>query len=143
PDGGRRRRPGCEGTAPAARPAAPPSAAPPRASPDSITPPPAPGGSHPLPLPRHVVDEQVLAEAVGPRVEGPALVDACHALDEGAEARAVVQHEGVDRDAAAGDPFDLAQRLLRGPHADPAERERPFTVEPAAEEVRRRLAVGD
>src|SRR5256885_15863094 len=51
---------------------------------------------------RHVVDQQVLAEAVGPRVQRAALVDARHALDERPETRAVVEHEGVDGDAAAG-----------------------------------------
>ena len=90
-----------------------------------------------------VVDEQVLAETVRTRVERPPLVDAGHALDEGPQARAVVEHERVDGDPAPGDALDLAQRLLRGPHADPAERQRPLAVQPAAREVRRRLAVGD
>ena len=44
---------------------------------------------------------------------------------------------------APGDALDLLQRLLRGAHADAAERQRPLAVEPAAREVRRRLAVGD
>src|SRR5690606_1238372 len=88
-----------------------------------------------------VVDEQVLAEPVGARVEGAAAVDAGHALDERAEARAVVEHEGVDGDAEARDPFHLLQRLLRGAHADAAEAERPLAEEPALLEIRRRLAV--
>src|SRR6266705_6942429 len=70
--------------------------------------------SHALALLRHVVDEQVLAEPVRAGVERAALVDARHALDEGAQTRAVVEHEGVDDDAAAGDALNLLQRLLRG-----------------------------
>ena len=58
--------------------------------------------SHALLFLREVVDEQVLAEPVGAGVERAALVDARHALDERAQARAVVEHEGVDRDARAG-----------------------------------------
>src|SRR5207249_6814759 len=96
--------------------------------------------SHALALLRHVVDEQVLAEAVRTRVERAPLVDARHALDEGAHARAVVEHEGVDDDAAAGDTLDLLERLLRGTHGDAAERQRPLAVEPAAQAVGRRPA---
>src|SRR5256712_4701733 len=96
-----------------------------------------------LALLRNVVDQQVLAQPVRAGVERAALVDARHALDEGAETRAVVEHEGVDDDAAAGDALDLLERLLRRPHGDAAERERPLAVEPPAQEVRRRLAVGD
>src|SRR5438309_4086532 len=100
------------------------------------------GRSDALALLRQVVDEQVLAEPVRARVQRAALVDAGHPLDEGAQARAVVEHEGVDRDAAAGDALDLAQRLLGGAHADAAEGERPLAVEAPAQEVGRRLAVG-
>src|SRR5690348_7806610 len=56
--------------------------------------------SHPLALLREIVDQQVLAEAVGARVERAALVDARHPLDECPQARAVVEHERVDDDAA-------------------------------------------
>src|SRR5437870_12078805 len=99
--------------------------------------------SHALALLRDVVDQQVLAQAVRAGVERAPLVDARHALDEGAQTRAVVEHEGVDDDAAAGDALDLLQRLLRGAHRDAAEGQRPLAVEPPAHEVRRRLAVGD
>src|SRR2546425_11960852 len=101
-----------------------------------------PGRSDALALLRQVVDEQVLAEPVRARVQRAALVDARHPLDEGAQARAVVQHEGIDGDAAAGDALDLAERLLGGAHADAAEGERPLAVEPPAQEIGRRLAVG-
>src|SRR6185369_15216418 len=84
--------------------------------------------SHALLFLREIIDEQVLPEPVGARVERPPLVDAGHAFDEGAEARAVVEHEGVDDDPAAGDALDLLERLLRGPHADAPERQRPFAV---------------
>src|SRR5262245_11230730 len=92
---------------------------------------------------REVIDEEVLAQPVRARVEGPALVDPRHPFDGGAEARAVVEHEGVDRDAAAGDALDLLQSLLRRAHRDAAEGERPLAVEPSAQEVSRRLAVRD
>src|SRR5262245_33799997 len=95
----------------------------------------APDGSDPPLLLRDVVDEEVLAEPVGPGIEGPPLVDARHALDERPEARAVVEHEGVDDDPPAGDALDLFQGLLGGPHADPAEGERPLAVETPAQEV--------
>src|SRR5713226_2688448 len=104
---------------------------------------PSSSGSDALALPRHVVDEQVLAEPVGPGVERPSPVDPCHALDEGAETRAVVEHERVDHDAATADALDLLQRLLGRAHRDAAEGERPLAVESAAQEVGRRLAVGD
>src|SRR5437867_12775880 len=80
--------------------------------------------SHALALLRQVVDEEVLAEPVRPRVEGAALVDARHPLDERAQARAVVEHEGVDGDAAAGDALELPERLLCSPHADASAGER-------------------
>src|SRR5467141_1166686 len=89
-----------------------------------------------LALLRHVVDQQVRAG-----VERTPLVDARHALDEGAQTRAVVEHEGVDDDAAAGDALDLLERLLRGAHRDAAEGQRQLEAEPPAQEVRRRLAV--
>src|SRR6059036_3158025 len=99
--------------------------------------------SHALALLRDVVDQQVLAQPIRAGVERAPLVDARHALDEGAQARAVVEHERVDDDAAAGDALDLLERLLRGAHRDAAEGQRPLAVEPPAQEVRRRLAVGD
>src|SRR5882762_10261922 len=55
-----------------------------------------------LALAADVVDEEVLAEAIGAGVERTTAIDAGHALDEGAQARAVVEHEGVDGDAHAG-----------------------------------------
>src|SRR3989441_10945331 len=67
-----------------------------------------------LALLRHVVDQQVLAQPVRAGVERAPLVDARHALDEGAQARAVVEHEGVDDDAAAGDAPELPGRLPGG-----------------------------
>src|SRR5438046_10603209 len=75
--------------------------------------------SHALALLRHVVDEQVLAEPVRAGVERAALVDARHALDEGAQPRAVVVHEGVGDDAAAGDALDYRYVRLRGAPRDP------------------------
>src|SRR5581483_7730624 len=101
------------------------------------------GALNALALLREVIDEEVLAEPVGARVERAALVDARHSLDEGPQARAVVEHERVDDDAPPGDPLDLLQRLLCGAHADAAERQRPLAVEAPAEEVRRRLSVRD
>src|SRR5258708_5175615 len=88
-----------------------------------------------------VVDEEVLAQAIGTGVERAAAIDARHLLDERPQARAVVEHERVDRDPHARDPLHLLQRLLRGAHADAAEAERPLAVEASAREVCRRLAV--
>src|SRR5256885_16710666 len=68
---------------------------------------------------RYVVDQQVLAEAVGPRVQRAALVDARHALDERPETRAVVEHEGVDGDAAAGATLHPCGALPGWTPADP------------------------
>src|SRR5262249_61407075 len=79
-----------------------------------------------------VVAEEVLSQPIRPRVERPPLVDARHALDEGAQARAVVEHEGVDGDTSPSDALDLAQGLLCGAHADPTEGQRPLAVEAAA-----------
>src|SRR5437899_6269716 len=100
-------------------------------------------GSHPLPLLRHVIDEEILAETIRAGVERATLVDPRHALDEGAEARTVVEHEGVDDDAPARDALDFSERLLSGPHADAAERKRPLAVGAAAEGVCGRLAGGN
>src|SRR5207237_8202765 len=77
--------------------------------------------SHALALLRDVVDQQVLAQAVRAGVEPAPLVDARHALDVSAQTRAVVEHEGVDVDAAAGCALDPLQRVLRVEHGVSAE----------------------
>ena len=92
---------------------------------------------------RQIVDEHVLAEAVGAAVEGAAFVDAGEVVDEAAQHRAVVEHEGVDGDAFAGDPFGFFQSLFGGALTDAAETERPFAVKPSLPAIGRGLAVGD
>src|SRR5262249_16848640 len=80
---------------------------------------------------------------VGSSIEGAAVVDLRHLFHESAEARRVVEHEGVDGDALARNSFHFLQGFLRGAHADTAERKRPFAVEALVEEVRGWLSVGD
>src|ERR1051325_5990656 len=77
-----------------------------------------------------VIDEQIFAQALRARVKRAAAIDARERVDELFSPRAVVEHEGIDRDAAARDALGLAQRLFRGALADPAEAERPFAAEP-------------
>src|SRR5713101_3683502 len=61
-----------------------------------------------------VVDEDVLAEAVGRGEEGAAMVDARHLLHEGHQGAALLQHEGVDGDALARAALRFLERLLEG-----------------------------
>ena len=92
---------------------------------------------------REIIDEQILAETVGAGVEGAAFVDAGQVVDEAAENRAVIEHEGIDGDAFAGQALGFFQGLFGGPLADAAEAERPFAIEPPLPAVGRRLSVGD
>src|SRR5215813_10975081 len=94
-------------------------------------------------LAREVVDHHVLADLPRRGVERAALVDLGHALDEAHQLGRVVEHEGVDRDALAGHAADLAERLLVRARAGPAHAAGPFDPQLVADEVRRRLAVGD
>src|SRR2546422_11493446 len=59
-----------------------------------------------------VVDQDVLAEAVGAGEERAALVDAGQLLDELREHPALLEHERVDGDALARAALDFLQRLL-------------------------------
>src|SRR5689334_11750810 len=70
-----------------------------------------------LALVGEVIDQHVLAEMVGAGVERATAVDLRHLFDECAQARRVVEHEGVDDDAFAGDALDFLERLLRRAHA--------------------------
>src|SRR5207342_3215062 len=58
-----------------------------------------------------VVDQDVLAEAVGAREERAALVDAGQLLDELREHPALLEHERVDGDAFARAALDFLERL--------------------------------
>src|SRR5262245_63424824 len=85
-----------------------------------------------------VVDQDVLAEAVGAREERAALVDAGQLVDELREHLALLEHEGVDRDALARAALDFLQRLL-----ERAAGRRIGEVGLEALHVGGRLAVGD
>ena len=56
---------------------------------------------------REVVDEQVLTQTIRSRVESAASVDAGEIVDKAAQHRAVVEHEGVDRDSFTGNALGL------------------------------------
>src|SRR5213593_1142833 len=79
---------------------------------------------------------------VGAGLERPAAIKLRYLIDKRAQARAVVKHEGVNRDPPLGSALDLPQRLLGRAHADAAKREGPLAVEPAARKIGGRLAVG-
>src|SRR5437667_10260363 len=79
---------------------------------------------------------------VGAGIERSAAIKLRYLIDKRAQARAVVKHEGVNRDPPLGRALDLPQRLLGRAHADAAKREGPLTVEPAARKIGGRLAVG-
>ena len=79
---------------------------------------------------REVVDEQVLTQTIRSRVEGAASVDAGEIVDKAAQHRAVVEHEGVDRDPLAGYALGLFQGFLGGALADAAKAQGPLTVKP-------------
>src|SRR4030095_225603 len=85
-----------------------------------------------------VVDESVLAEAVGTGEERAALVDAGQLLDELREHPALLEHERVDGDALARAALDFLQRLL-----ERAPCRRIGEVRLQAFHVGGRLAVGD
>src|SRR5438309_5417729 len=85
-----------------------------------------------------VVDQNVLAEAIGAREERAALVDAGQLLDELRQHPALLEHERVDGDPLARAALDLLQRFLeRAPGGRVGE------VGFAAFHVGGRLAVGD
>src|SRR5580704_7492234 len=50
---------------------------------------------------REIIDQHVLAQMIGARVERAAAIDLGHLLHEGAQARRVIEHEGVDGNAFA------------------------------------------
>ena len=62
---------------------------------------------HFLPLMRKIVDQEIFSQPVGAGLERAALIDAREVVDEAAQDRAVVEHEGVDRDALARDALDF------------------------------------
>src|SRR5262245_60206377 len=77
-----------------------------------------------------VVDEEVLTQTIGSRVEGAASVDAGEIVDEAAQHRAIIEHESVDCNPLAGNALGFLQSFLGGPLADAAKTERPFTIKP-------------
>src|SRR3954471_19926611 len=96
------------------------------------------GLRHPLRTATDEVDEHVLTEVLGRRVERPTAVQPRHMGDELCERSRPLQHERVDRDALLGAPLDLAERLLDRPP-----RRRVVELDLAVLEVSRRLSVGD
>src|SRR5438094_6271932 len=68
-------------------------------------------------LVRDVIDQNVLAKAVGGGVEGTALVDLGELVHELFQVVVAVQHEGVDDDALLRAALHLAQRLAESARA--------------------------
>ena len=56
---------------------------------------------------REIIDQKIFSEPIGAGVKGATLIDAGEVVDEAAQNRAVVKHEGIDGDPLAGDPFDF------------------------------------
>src|SRR6266478_3390346 len=77
------------------------------------------------------------------REQRTAAIDLRHLVNKSAQTRRIVEHESVDRDVLACDPFYFLQRLLRSSHADSAKRQRPFAVKPLVQKVCSRLSIGD
>ena len=92
---------------------------------------------------REIIDEEIFSQSIGPGVKGSAFIDAGEVVDEAAQDRAVVEHEGIDRDAFAGDALDFFQSFFRGALADAAEAQRPFAVKPSLSAIGGRLTIGD
>ena len=92
---------------------------------------------------REVVDEQVLTQTIRSRVEGAASVDAGEVVDKAAQHRAVVEHEGVDRDPFARNTFAFFQSFLGGPLTDAAKAQGPLTVKTPLAAIGRGLTVCD
>src|SRR5581483_7335635 len=91
-----------------------------------------------LALVLHVVDEDVLPQLVGGRVEHAALVDLGDLVHELLQVVVAVEHEGVDGDVLLRRALHFLQGL-----ADRDRAGRVGEVRAAALEVRRRLAVRD
>src|SRR5437899_13060131 len=89
-----------------------------------------------LSLLRDVVNQDVLAEALGRCVEDAALVHARDLVHELLEVVVAVEHERVDDDALLSAAADLFQRLADGDRA-----RRRGGVGGAVREVRRRFGV--
>src|SRR4051812_41172235 len=96
------------------------------------------GLRHPLRAAADKVDEHVLTEVLGGRVERPTAVQPGHVGDELREGSRPLQHERVDRDALLRAPLDLAEGLLDRPS-----RRRVVELDLAILEVRGRLAIRD
>ena len=90
-----------------------------------------------------MVDHHVAAEVGGVGEERAATVDLGHALDEADQLRRVVQHEGVDGDAALGHALHLLEGSGHRARRDAAVAARPLHVQFAVDEVRRGLTVAD
>ena len=88
--------------------------------------------------PADEVDQDVLAEPLGRRVEGAAAVHAGHQRHEVGQGARPLEHERVDGDALLRAALHLAEGLL-----DRAPRRRVVELDLAVLEVGGRLAVGD
>ena len=75
---------------------------------------------------RQVVDHQKRAQLGRTGVEGAALVDLGHALHEADQLRGIIQHEGVDGDAAPGHAPNGLEGLGYRVGRDAAETHRPL-----------------
>ena len=69
---------------------------------------------------REIIDQEIFSEAIGASVKSAAFVDTGEVIDEAAQHGAVVQHEGIDGNAFAGDALGLFQGLFRGALTDAA-----------------------